>query len=118
MANKTVQLEKTIADLREMIDSLQHDLKKKDERIDYLIRQLFGRKSEKLDPNQLRLLLGLDEQPPMQDEDPEDDPPPCTPGPKRKRRHFKDRLPEDFPIRTEYVDPPCPSGKRALCAFL
>jgi transposase len=105
MANKTAQLEKRIDDLRGIIDSLQQDIKKRDERIDYLIRQLFGRKSEKLDPNQLKLLLGLNEEP-VTEEEREDDPPPNNPGLKRKRRQIKDRLPDDLPVRTEYIDPP------------
>jgi transposase len=47
----------------------------------------------------------LDEEPVLE-EDPDDDPPPTTPGPKRKRRQARDRLPEDLPVRTEYIDPP------------
>ena len=89
----------------EEIEELRSENKKLHERIDYLIRQLFGSKSEKIDPNQLMLILGMDEMPP--DDDPEDEPPPSAPpSPKRKRRQLKDRLPDDLPIRTTFIDPP------------
>ncbi len=104
MANKNTSEGKIIQELREINESLILENKKQKERIDYLIRQLFGRKSEMLDPSQMRLLLGLDEEQ-ANEEDPEDDPPPTTPGPKRKRRPARDRLPEDLPVRTEYIDP-------------
>lgn len=91
--------------LQESLKESQAEIKRQAERIDYLIRQLLGKKSEKLDPNQLMLLLGVDEMPP--EEPPEDDPPPSgTPRPRRKRRQIKDRLPEHLPVRTTIIDPP------------
>lgn len=104
MAKKTSN-EQIIQDQKEIIESLLKDNKKLHERVDYLIRQLFGRKSEKLDPRQMRLLLGLDEVAEEKEEPPEE-PPPTQLGAKRKRRQIKDRLPEDLPVRTEYIDPP------------
>lgn len=91
--------------LTESFEELRAENKKLNERIDYLIRQLFGSKSEKIDPNQLMLILGMDEMPPA--DDPEDEPPPSAPPhPKRKRRQIKDRLPKDLPVRTTFIDPP------------
>ncbi len=70
-----------------------------------MIRQLFGSKSEKIDPNQLMLILGMDEMSP--EDEPEDDPPPPEPPKsKRKRRQFKDRLPDNLPVRMNFIDPP------------
>ena len=106
MPGKKTSNDQIVHEQREIIESLIKDNKKLQERVDYLIRQLFGRKSEKLDPDQMRLLLGLDEVSAMEDEPPDDDPPPSPSGPKRKRRQFKDRIPEDLPVRTEYIDPP------------
>ena len=103
---KEVSKDQIIQEQKEIIEMLIRDNKKFQERIDYLIRQLFGRKSEKLDPDQMKLLLGLDEEPAMEDELPDDDPSPAPPEAKRKRRQIKDRLPENLPVRTEYIDPP------------
>jgi len=77
------------------------------ERVDYLIRQLFGRKSEKLNPNQLMLLLGLDEEETVPVEPPEDEPTgEQVMVPKKKRRQIKERLPENLPVCEEIIDPP------------
>ena len=106
MAERQTSKDEIIREQRAIIDSLVAENKKLNERIDYLIRQLFGRKSEKLDPNQLKLLLGLDEEPEADEAEPEDEPPSPPNGPKKKRRPARDRLPGDLPVRTEYVDPP------------
>lgn len=106
MAETQKSKDQIIQEQKEIIESLLRDNKKLNERIDYLIRQLFGRKSEKLDPNQLKLLLGLDEEPEADEPEPEDEPQPPPGARKRKRRKLKDRLPSDLPVRTEYIDPP------------
>ena len=81
----------------EEIEDLRAENKKLHERIDYQIRQLFGSKSEKIDPRQLMLILGLDEV--QQEDEPETPPSPSEPPlPKRKRRQLKDRLPEHLPL--------------------
>lgn len=105
MSKKSISKDEIIEDQREIIETLIKDNKKLKEQVDYLLRQRFGSKSEVLNQDQLRLLLGLDEEEARQEE-PEDDPPPTTPGPKRKRRPARSRLPEDLPVRTEYIDPP------------
>jgi len=106
MSERKQSKDQIIQEQQEIIESLVRENKKLSERIDYLIRQMFGSKSEKIDPRQMRLILGLDEEPLQHDEMPDDDPPPSPSGPKRKRRQIKDRLPENLPIRTVYVDPP------------
>jgi len=106
MADRQQSKDQIIREQQAIIESLIAENKKQKERIDYLIRQLFGRKSEKIDPNQLKLLLGLDEEPESDEAEPEDEPPSPPNGSKRKRRRIKDRLPENLPVRTEYIDPP------------
>jgi len=87
-------------------EELRAENKKLHERIDYLIRQLFGSKSEKIDPRQIMLMLGLDEIQ-QTDDDPENEPPPPEQShAKRKRRQLKDRLPDDLPVRMTFIDPP------------
>lgn len=106
MAERQPTKDEIIREQKAIIDSLIAENKKLNERINYLIRQMFGRRSEKLDPNQLKLLLGLDEEPEVDEAEPEDEPPSPPNGSKKKRRLIKDRLPDNLPIRTEYIDPP------------
>ena len=113
MKKGRTQLEKLVLQIQVLIEEneeLRAENKRQKEQIDYLIRQKFGRKSEKINPNQLMLMLDLDEHPAQEesepDTSPENDPPPSENKPKRKRRHIKDRLPEDLPVRTEVIDPP------------
>ena len=71
-------------------------------RVDLLVRRMFGRKSEQLNPNQLELLLG--ESPAVAAVD--QDPPPEPPKPSRRsRKNRKPRCPEDLPVETETIDP-------------
>lgn len=84
------------------------ELKFAKEQIDYLIRQLYGRKSEKmvLDPNQM--LLGFDPPAPAQEpahtelqiEDVQ------APRPRKARKRITDRLPENLPVETVVIMPP------------
>lgn len=100
--------------LKEMITQLHQELQSSYRRqeqlqhqIDVLARRLFGRRSERIDPNQLALGLGelgpFLPAPAEEDEEPEDDPPP----PKRRRRgHGRKRLPEDLPRQRVTHEPP------------
>ncbi len=91
--------------------------------LEQLMRKLFGRKSEKLDPNQLQLIfaelkeLGLREE--SEDEtssesDGEDDEPPSE-SPRRRRGHGRRRLPKHLPrerqvYRLSAQELECPCG--------
>lgn len=71
-------------------------------KIQFLLGRLFGRKSEKLNTDQLEFLLaGLD------GSRPHEDPPPSSPPPggKRRRRERKPRLPEDLPTEEQVIIP-------------
>jgi len=73
------------------------------QKVQALMNQLFGRKSEKLDKRQLELLLG---ELAALENDHDDDPPPSTPPRSRKKRKPpKPRLPEDLPTETVTLDP-------------
>lgn len=86
----------------EQIGELIEQNKLLQQKVEFLLSRLFGKKSEKLDRNQLELLLaGMDP-----DAGPADDPPPSTPPPRsRKKRERKPRLPEDLPTENQIIDP-------------
>lgn len=71
----------------------------------FLRRQLFGKKSEKLDPNQLELAMKIEEAAFVIETDPDDDPPP---GGSRRRRKGGERkvvVPEGTPVEEIVIDP-------------
>lgn len=103
--------EKLVAENRQ----LQH-------RIDWLVRQMFGRKSEKIDPNQMT--LGL---PPLVGARPEPDPEPPSPvapprSRSRRKGHGRRTIPENVPVRRKDLGPKacerlCPChGRPMRCA--
>jgi transposase len=87
--------------LLQRLDALLNENKLLNRKVQFLMQRLFGRKSEKLDRNQLELLLGVLDAPPPDD----DDPPPSSPRPRGPRRESKPRLPADLPVEEQIVDP-------------
>ncbi len=87
------------------------------QKIDLLVRQLFGAKSERLDPAQLLLLLQGGDAPPKAPEPVAEEEPrrSTVPLPPRERRP---RLPEHLPVIEEVLDPApvkaCPSAWRCI----
>ena len=102
----------------ERLDRLEKENALLRQKIDLLVRQLFGSKSERLDPAQLLLLLqGMDEPPgkapePVAAEEPRRS---TVPSPPRERRP---RLPEHLPVIEEVLDPAtvkaCPQAWRCI----
>lgn len=95
----------TIARLNEQIERLDAENRLLRQKIDLLVRQVFGSgKSEKLSPDQLQLLLG-DESP----EHPEASAaaPTVAEAPKTMRRQHprRPRYPENLPVEEEIIDP-------------
>lgn len=95
----------TIARLNEQIERLDAENRLLRQKIDLLVRQVFGSgRSEKLSPDQLQLLLG-DETP----EHPEASAaaPTVAEAPKTMRRHQprRPRYPENLPVEEEILDP-------------
>ncbi len=95
--------------LEAQLKAAQLEVKLLKEKVDALVRMLYGKKSEKIDPNQLMLLLeGLesknDETPASEEstQAKEEEPPKSkTPRSKSKRP----RIPEDLPVHEEVIDP-------------
>ena len=70
------------------------------QKLDLIIKQMFGSSSEKISPNQLELLLALAETPaPKAEEKPVV---PVTPRPRKERAQ---RLPENLPVQEEVLEP-------------
>jgi transposase len=93
-----------------LIRALAQDLQHYQQRVDYLLRRLFGPRSERLDPNQLALFEKSIEQAATQ---PEADAPKATRP--RRNAHGRKRLPEDLPRKRVVHDlceeeKICPNG--------
>jgi transposase len=77
-------------------------------RIDWLLRQMFGRKSEQVDPNQMSFDFGPLVAPKPE---PEPDPDPSTPAPaptgkrRSKKGHGRKDIPEDLPVQRKDLGP-------------
>ena len=83
--------------------TLQIENKILHQKVQALLKRMFGSKSETLDPNQLELLLGLlsAETP----DDPDDTPPSPPPAGRKKGRKRKPRMPDHLPIKEEVIEP-------------
>jgi transposase len=102
------QYEQLLAENKKLVaetQTLQSEIRFLHEKVKYLLKQLFGSKSEKIDPNQLTLLLNGPELPAASEEalaEVEE----VTAAPRRaKRRPLADRLPDDLPVETVVIEP-------------
>ena len=101
-----------VATCHALIESLAADLNQYKQRIDYLLRRLFGSTSERIDPDQLHLFkeaLEQTQEAPAAEEETE------TPPRAKRKGHGRQRLPEDLPrTRVEHDIPDeektCPNG--------
>jgi transposase len=94
-----------VAELKALVATLQGENKLLNQKVQMLLRRLFGSKSEVIDPAQLQLLLSnmdVESSP-----DPDDDLPPSSPPPGggKKRRKNKPRIPENLPTEDVQLDP-------------
>ncbi len=116
-------LKQLVVELRQEIESNHRFQEQLQHQLAQLMRKLFGRQSEKLDPNQLKLIfaelqaLGLDDGAEDSAESEEEDEEPASESPRRRRRrgHGRRRLPKHLPRkRQEYRLPAkeleCPCG--------
>jgi transposase len=101
MQTQLEQLLRLNAEQAAEIRSLRDENQLLQRKVQFLIHRLFGRTTEKLDPKQLELLLGV------ADSTPPDDDPPKPPSPPRPRapRDRKPRLPADLPTEEIVIDP-------------
>ncbi len=74
------------------------------DKVDLLVRRVFGSSSEKLDANQLLLDLGAAEEPGFDEEPAAGEE--AAPAPRKKRAAKRDRLPDDLPEERTVIDPP------------
>ena len=110
MASERAELKKRnaeqaarIAMQREQIDRLITENRLLQRKVQFLLKRMFGSKSEQVDPRQLELLLrGLD----TPEDGDDEDPPPRPPRPGRKRRDRKPRVPENLPTQDVVIDDP------------
>jgi transposase len=88
-----------------LINGMQHQLKQ-------LLHRLYGRSSEKIDPNQLQLFAEMLQQ--LQTQEPAPQPP--TPSPKpAPNGHGRRRLPADLPRERKLIDLPDSEKPCPLC---
>jgi len=96
-------LQKQLQALQDQNQALRIENKLLHAKVQFLLKRMFGRKSEKIDPRQLQLLLqGLA----VEETPPEDDPPRSPPSPPRApREKNKPRMPADLPVEEEVIIP-------------
>ncbi len=107
--------------IRELLDSLAHQSHLNDKlqhQLEQLLRRIYGRKSEKLDPNQLLLfareiLAAMETEPPAPTPQADAPPAPDPPTPPRKNGHGRKPLPANLPRKPVLHDLtpeqlPCP----------
>ena len=102
------QLSEQNALLQQRLDLAEQENRLLRQRVDQLVRQIFGSKSEKLDPAQLELLLeGLDASgKPEASEGGEEAPEAEKPnGRKRAKRQRRQRIPDHLEVIEQIVDP-------------
>jgi transposase len=79
------------------------------QKIDVLVRRMFGKKSEKLDPRQLELLLQLQQEAEALGKSvassKTEEADPTTPSARPRRAERKERWPSDLPVVEETIDP-------------
>ena len=101
--DRLVQLEKENATLAAHNAALEAKLKLTEQKVDMLVRRIFGQKSEKGYPGQLELFAGGQQEPPGKPAPPEG----AAPHKKRRnqRRPRKPRLPENLPVEETLIIP-------------
>ena len=86
------------------------------DKVDQLVRRVFGSSSEKLDANQMLLDLGTGEAPCFDEEPAAGEE--AAPAPRKKRAAKRDRLPDGLPEERIVIDPPeveaCPGDWRLI----
>ena len=103
MQTQIEELRRQNAELVTQVAALCTENKLLQQKLQLLLRRMFGSTSEKIDPRQLELLLGYS---PAATPDDDDDPPkPPTPPRPRAPRDRKPRLPEHLPVEEIVIDP-------------
>lgn len=93
------------AELEDIIRLQAQEIRLLKEKVQALIKLTFGQKSEKLDPNQLQLLLGME----TESREPEASPPEEVGEalkPNKSRKPRRPRIPEHLPVEERVLIPP------------
>lgn len=107
----------------ETIEQLREENRLLRQKLDYVIRQLYGSKSEKLDPNQPELFDNLDELGKTEASDADDEAAEALLEPVKSSRpksvkERKPRIPENLPVKETIIDPDpvkaCPEAWRQI----
>ena len=110
------QLEEEKRALLDLVSSLQRENQHLEQRVQYLIRKMYGPTSERLSPDQLRLAFAEDqtEPPPPEDMAPDDEEALEPRTKRRKRGHGRAPLPKDLP-RERVEHEPAPEDLVCSC---
>lgn len=87
------------------VKTLKDEIKFLNDKVKYLLKQLFGAKSEKIDPNQLTLLFDAQAQLAAAEEAAEGAAEVAPARRRAKRRPLAARLPDDLPVETVVIEP-------------
>jgi transposase len=101
---KLVELARLVAVLVAENERLGAENRLLRDKVDMLVRRVFGSSSEKLDANQLLLDLGAGEEPVFDEQAPAEEE--AAPALRKKRAAKRDRLPEGLPEERIVIDPP------------
>jgi transposase len=103
LRRRNQELEAQNAALRGQVASLQHDVEQMSRKLQHVLNQLYGKKTEQLDPRQLELLLTGLEAP----KEPEPELPALrvSTSSRPRRTPRKPRLPEDLPTEDIVIEP-------------
>lgn len=101
---KLLELARLVASLVAENGRLTAENKLLRDKVDMLVRRVFGSSSEKLDAGQLLLDLGMGEEPAFDEQEAAGED--AAPAPRKKRTAKRDRLPDDLPEERTVIDPP------------
>lgn len=107
LPDDSLLLKQIILQLREQLASSQSKIEQLEYRLDYLLRRMFGKKSERVDPNQLSLFETATVSDEAVDVDEYISEEPQTSGAStkpKKNGHGRRRFPEKWPRRREVID--------------
>jgi transposase len=115
---REAELSEQLARALGQLGQAQGEIKLLREKIDALLRQLFGAKSEKIDPGQLLLLLQGLESPPKASEPVELEAPRRSTDPSPPRERRSPRMPKHLEVVEEIIEPEpvkaCPEAWRCI----
>lgn len=105
MTPREAELSRKLEQCLEALEQSRRENELLRQKIDLLVRRVFGSSSERLERNQLELLLQLSESSKPANEEIVSLKPEAIPGSPRKNGGRQERLPQDLPVVEEVLDP-------------